>query len=76
MEKGGQSVNTCKKCIQVYVNAKIIPVETTPGIRGGRDKEKSRGGESMHDICDTLQEACKCHNVPPSSKINEKKRNI
>jgi hypothetical protein len=23
-----------------------------------------------------LQEACKCHNVPPSSKINEKKRNI
>jgi hypothetical protein len=23
-----------------------------------------------------LQEACKCHNVPPPSTINEKKRNI
>jgi hypothetical protein len=24
----------CKKCIHMFVNAKIIPVETIPGIRG------------------------------------------
>jgi hypothetical protein len=24
----------CKKCIHMYVNAKMIPVETVPGMRG------------------------------------------
>jgi hypothetical protein len=28
-------VNMCKQCIHMYVNAKMIPVETVPGIRGG-----------------------------------------
>jgi hypothetical protein len=26
------------KCVHMYVNAKMLPVETTPGIRGGEDK--------------------------------------
>jgi hypothetical protein len=29
----------------MHVNAKMIPVETVPGIRGGRMKENSGGGE-------------------------------
>jgi hypothetical protein len=28
----------------------MIPVETVPGIRGGRVKESSGGGEFKHDI--------------------------
>jgi hypothetical protein len=38
----------------VYINAKMIPAETVPGIRGGRMKESSRGGELKYDIFDTL----------------------
>jgi hypothetical protein len=34
----------------LYVNEKMIPVETTPGILGGRNK----GGEFMYNILDTL----------------------
>jgi hypothetical protein len=30
----------CKKCVHRYVNSKMIPFETTPGIRGSRDKEE------------------------------------
>jgi hypothetical protein len=42
-----------KKCIHIYVNAKIIPVETIPGMRRG---VKERGGEDefKYDIFDTL----------------------
>jgi hypothetical protein len=39
----------------MYVNAKMIPVETVPGIRGGGQiKESGRGGEFKYDIFDTL----------------------
>jgi hypothetical protein len=40
----------------MYVNAKMIPVETFPRIRGGKIGEKSRGWEFKYDIFDTLQE--------------------
>jgi hypothetical protein len=46
--KGGRRVKWCK------VNAKMIPVETIPGIEGRRIKENSRGGEFMYDTLDTL----------------------
>jgi hypothetical protein len=36
------------------INAKLIPVETIPGIWGGRAKENYRGDEFMCDILDTL----------------------
>jgi hypothetical protein len=29
-----------QKCVHIYVNAKMIPVETSPGIRGGEDKRE------------------------------------
>jgi hypothetical protein len=36
------------------VNAKMIPVETVPGILGGGMKDSSRGSEFKYDIFDTL----------------------
>jgi hypothetical protein len=36
------------------VSAKMIPVETVPGIRGWGMKEISGGGKFKNDIFDTL----------------------
>jgi hypothetical protein len=30
--KGGRRVNIVQKCVHIYVNAKMIPVETIPGM--------------------------------------------
>jgi hypothetical protein len=38
----------------MYVNAKMIPVQTVLGIRGGMMKDSSGGGEFKYDIFDTL----------------------
>jgi hypothetical protein len=38
----------------MYINAKVIPVKTVPGIRGGGIKEDSRGGKFMCDIFDAV----------------------
>jgi hypothetical protein len=38
----------------MHVNAKVIPYETTPGMREGKDKGEYRGGEFKYDIFDTL----------------------
>jgi hypothetical protein len=38
----------------MYVDAKMIPLETVSRIGGRRLKEISRGGELMYDIFDTL----------------------
>jgi hypothetical protein len=38
----------------MYVNAKMKPAETVPGIRGEGMKESSRGGGFKYDISDTL----------------------
>jgi hypothetical protein len=37
----------------MYVNAKMRPAETVPGIRGG-ESEFTEGGEFKYDISDTL----------------------
>jgi hypothetical protein len=36
--KGIRRVNMVKKCVHMYVNAKMISTETLPGIRGGANK--------------------------------------
>jgi hypothetical protein len=36
-------VNMVHKCVHMYVNAKMIPVETTPGKGRGGIKENGRG---------------------------------
>jgi hypothetical protein len=33
----------CKYCVHMYLNGKIIPVETTPGMGGGDKGEWWRG---------------------------------
>jgi hypothetical protein len=38
----------------MFVNAKMIPVETIPGIRGGGREESSKGSEFKYDILNTL----------------------
>jgi hypothetical protein len=45
MGKGGRTVNTVQKLCTHVLNAKMIPVETIPGIGGREMKENSRGGE-------------------------------
>jgi hypothetical protein len=40
--------------VHVYVNAKMVSVETVPGIGGGGIKESSGGDEFMYDMFDTL----------------------
>jgi hypothetical protein len=37
----------------VWKCKKVIPVETVPGIRGGKMKEINGKGESQYDIFDT-----------------------
>jgi hypothetical protein len=38
----------------MYINAKVISVETVPVIEGGRMKKSSGGNEFKYDILDTL----------------------
>jgi hypothetical protein len=38
----------------MYVNGKMIPVETIPGIGRGQMKENSRGDEFKYNIFDIL----------------------
>jgi hypothetical protein len=40
----------------MYVNSKVIPGSTTPGIGGEGIKKNSRGGEFKYDIFDTSYE--------------------
>jgi transglutaminase-like putative cysteine protease len=38
----------------MYLNAKMIPAETVPGIRGGGIKESSGGSKFKYDVINTL----------------------
>jgi hypothetical protein len=40
--------------MHVCVNAKMIPVEIAPGIRGGGWRRAVEGGEFKYDTFDTL----------------------
>jgi hypothetical protein len=40
MGKGDRRWIQCKKCVYMYVNAKMITVETTPGIRNKEEWER------------------------------------
>jgi hypothetical protein len=57
----------------MYVNAKMILVETAPGLRSGVGREAEGKNSSMIYLvhCKNL---CKCYNVPtPSTTIKKKK---
>jgi hypothetical protein len=44
----------------MYVNGKMRPIETIPGMGGGGIKENDSGGDEIH-----CKNFCKCHNVSP-----------
>jgi hypothetical protein len=55
----------------MYVNAKMIPIETFLGVRGWEGWERAVEGQSMLYLlhCKNL---CKCYNVlPPSTTIKK-----
>jgi hypothetical protein len=61
----------------MYVKAKMIPVETVPGMGGGRIKESGREVSSSMIYLIHCKSFCKCHNVPPhitTINNNNKKR--
>jgi hypothetical protein len=49
VRRGCRSVNKCKYCVHLYVNGKVIPVETIPEMG-----ENDGGGEFNYDVFDTL----------------------
>jgi hypothetical protein len=49
--KGGRRV---KYCVHMCVNAKMIPVETIPGVGGEVERRMVEEGEFKCDIFDTL----------------------
>jgi hypothetical protein len=50
--------------MHIYVNAKMIHVETVPGIRRGRMGENTGGVNSNMIYLMHFQNLCKCYNVP------------
>jgi L-lactate utilization protein LutB len=50
----------------MYVNGKMRPVETIPGIVGRGIKENDGGVSSTMTYLIYSKNCCKCHNVPPS----------
>jgi hypothetical protein len=59
----------------MYVNVKMIPVETIPGMEGvGRKKENSGGVKSTMIYFIHYKNFCKSHNVPQPSTTIKKKR--
>jgi hypothetical protein len=57
----------------MYVNGKMRPVETTPGMGEGEIKENGGGVNSSMIYLIYCKNFCKCHNVsPPSTTIKKK----
>jgi hypothetical protein len=63
-----------KNCVHIYVNAKMIAVETVPGIWGLGIKRAKKGMNSSVIYLMYSKNLCKCHSAPPSSTIKEKKK--
>jgi hypothetical protein len=57
----------------MYVNAKMKPVETVPGIRGGKMGESSGGGDSPTINLLHFKILYKCCSVLPPSTTKTKK---
>jgi hypothetical protein len=59
----------------LYVNAKVIPVETVAGIRG-KDMKRAVEGVNSNMICLIhYKNLCKCYNVAPPSETIKNKSN-
>jgi hypothetical protein len=62
------SVEVSRKRVHMYVNAKMIPVETIPGM-GGKQVEGVNSSMIYFIHCKNF---CKCHNVSPPNTIMKK----
>jgi hypothetical protein len=51
----------------MYVNAKMMPVETHPGIRDGGGRREMEGVNSSMIYLTYCKNLCKCYSVPPPS---------
>jgi hypothetical protein len=62
----------------MFVNAKMIPVETVPGIRRGGMKESSVEWVNSRMIYLThCKNFCKCYNVPiPSITVKKERKKL
>jgi hypothetical protein len=49
-----EEVNMVEYYVLIYENGKMRPVETIPGMGGGRIKENDGGGEFNYDILQEL----------------------
>jgi hypothetical protein len=61
----------------MYVNGKVIPVQTIPGNEAGRGVGERRMVERVNSRMIHLkycENFCKCHNVPPPNTIKKEKR--
>jgi hypothetical protein len=56
----------------MYVNAKMIPVETVPGIRGWGDEKTVEGVISSMIYLIYYKNLCKYYNVPPPNTTIKK----
>jgi hypothetical protein len=56
----------------MYVNRKMISVQIVPGIRGGRMKVSSGGGQFKYDKFDLLQDLLKLLQCTPTQNNNNK----
>jgi hypothetical protein len=52
----------------MYVNAKMIPVETIPRMRVGEIKESGAGVNSSMKYFINFKNFCKCHNIHPTKQ--------
>jgi hypothetical protein len=75
-EGRGRKMNMVQKFVHMYVNEKIIPVETVPGIKGGEIKKSSDKVNSRITSFIHCKNLCKCHNVPSSNTTIKKIRNV
>jgi hypothetical protein len=60
----------------MYVNGKMIPVETVPGVGRVGMKVNGEGGEFSMKYLVYCKNFCKCHNVPPLSTTIKKLVNV
>jgi hypothetical protein len=61
----------------MYVNEKMLSVETIPEMGGGGDdKEVGGGANSIIIYLIYCNNFCECHNVPPTNITVKKKKKI
>jgi hypothetical protein len=56
----------------MYINAKMIPVETVSGIRGWQMKDSNGGVNSSMIYLINCKNFCKYYSVPPPSQLESR----